>query len=97
MFCVWILFGIAHKILRKRLLKKAKTKKQIATIKIFSRIIYIVFVIVLIVSTFLAYVGSWTGLGMFAGLFTAGMGFALQKPITGLAAWIMVITKNHLP
>ena len=43
---------------------------------------------------FFTYIGSWTSLGIVAGLLTAALGFALQKPITGVAAWIMVIMKR---
>ncbi|MBD3354721.1 mechanosensitive ion channel, partial [Candidatus Woesearchaeota archaeon] len=40
------------------------------------------------------YAGSWTGLGVSVGLFSAALGWALQKPITGIAGWIMVVLKR---
>ncbi|MEI6849911.1 MAG: mechanosensitive ion channel family protein [archaeon] len=80
--------------LRRKLIKKAKNKSQISDIKIFSRIFNVaIFCIVLFVA-FFSYTGSWSGLGIFAGLITAGLGFALQKPITGVAAWIMIVIKR---
>ena len=38
--------------------------------------------------------GSWAGLGIGLGLLSAALGWALQRPITGIAAWIMIITKR---
>ncbi|MCK4521832.1 MAG: mechanosensitive ion channel family protein, partial [Nanoarchaeota archaeon] len=35
-----------------------------------------------------------TGLGVTVGLFTAALGWALQKPITGIAGWIMLVVKR---
>ncbi len=76
------------------LLKKSKSKKQVSNIKIFARILSIIFLIVICFIAFFSYIGSWTGLGLVVGLITAGLGFALQKPITGVAAWIMVVIKR---
>ncbi len=94
---VLLVIGIFNFILgfiKRYLLKKARTKSQISNIKVFTRIIYIIFVILVVMIAFFSYIGSWAGLGIFAGLFTAGLGFALQKPITGIAAWIMVVLKR---
>ncbi|MEK6850454.1 MAG: mechanosensitive ion channel family protein [Nanoarchaeota archaeon] len=80
--------------LRRKMLKNAKNKQQISDIKIFSRIFnVVVFCIILSIALF-SYTGSWSGLGIFAGLLTAGLGFALQKPITGIAAWLMIVIKR---
>jgi len=76
------------------MLKRAKKKKQISNIKIFSRILQIIFTFLILLGAFFSYIGSWTGLGVVAGLLTAALGFALQRPITGVAAWIMVILKR---
>ena len=54
----------------------------------------ITFSVVIILFAIFSYTGSWTGFGVVAGLLTAALGFALQKPITGIAAWIMVIVKR---
>ncbi len=79
---------------RKNLLKVAKTKKQISNVEIFSKIFHYMVFLLLIIFAIFSYVGSWSGLGLAVGLFSASLGFALQKPITGIAAWIMVITKR---
>ncbi len=80
--------------IKRRLLKKAKSKSQVSTIKIFSRMVNLVFMWVVILFAFLSYFKSWAGIGVVAGLLTAAIGFALQKPITGIAAWIMVVVKR---
>ncbi len=38
--------------------------------------------------------GSFAGLGIFAGLFSAAMGWALQRPITRAVAWLMIVTRG---
>lgn len=75
-------------------MKKAKNKKQISNIKIFTRTASIVFFMFIFLLVFFSYFESWTGVGIFAGLITAGLGFALQRPITGVAAWVMMIIKR---
>lgn len=89
-----ILSRIVLVSLRRRLLHKAKNKDQISDIKIFSRIFNVIIFCIVLFVAFFSYIGSWSGLGIFAGLITAGLGFALQKPITGVAAWIMIIIKR---
>ncbi|MBT6734776.1 mechanosensitive ion channel, partial [Candidatus Woesearchaeota archaeon] len=91
---IFIVFNVIIKFLKKKLLKKAKKKKQISNIKIFTRILQIVFSSLVLLIVFFSYTGSWTGLGVVAGLLTAALGFALQRPITGIAAWIMVVLKR---
>jgi small-conductance mechanosensitive channel len=88
------IFNFFVLFVKRRILKKAKSKNQVSTIKIFSRMINIVFTWVIILFAFLSYFKSWTGIGVVAGLLTAAIGFALQKPITGIAAWIMVVVKR---
>jgi len=90
----FVIFNIIFNIIKKALLKKAKTKKQISNIKIFSRIFRYLILVVLIIFAIFSYAGSWTGLGVSVGLFSAALGWALQKPITGIAGWIMVVIKR---
>ncbi len=90
----YIIFKALISLTKKRLLKKAKTKKQITNIELFSRILKYIVLIFLILTAILSFSGSWAGLGIGIGLLSAAIGFALQKPITGIAAWIMLITKR---
>lgn len=89
-----IIFSSINKKIKTKLLKKSKSKKQTSNIKIFSRILNIIFAIIVLMVAFFSYIGSWTSLGVVAGLITAALGFALQRPITGIAAWVMVIVKK---
>jgi len=41
-----------------------------------------------------SYFGSWLELGLAAGLITAALGWGLQKPITGMAAWVMMAIRR---
>ncbi len=94
---VVILFVVLNFIinfLRKKLLKRAKTKKQISNVEIFSKVLKYLLILILIIFAIFSYAGSWAGLGLGIGLFSAALGWALQKPITGIAAWIMIIAKR---
>jgi small-conductance mechanosensitive channel len=77
-----------------RMLKRAKTKKQRSNVEIFSRVIRIILLLVIVFGAVSSYYGSLTGLGIWAGLFSAALGWALQRPITGVAAWIMIVTRR---
>ncbi len=91
---IFVIFTLAINWLRRILLKRARTKKQISNVEIFSRIIkYLFYVLVIIIAIF-SYSGSWSSLGLTVGLLSAALGWALQKPITGIAGWIMVVTKR---
>ena len=81
-------------ILKNNLLIKAKTKKQRSNIKIFSQIFRYFFSLLIVFFAVLSFSGAWSGFGVFLGLLSAAIGFALQKPITGIAAWVMVVTKR---
>lgn len=91
---VFIIFNFILHAIKKRLLKLAKTKKQISNIEIFSKTSKYLILLILIIFALFLYAGSWTGLGLAIGLLTAAIGWALQKPISGIAAWLMVITRR---
>ncbi len=81
-------------ILKKRLLKKAKNKKERSNIEIFSRAIKYIVMFFLVIFAILSYSGSLTSIGLFAGLLSAALGWALQRPISGMAAWLMLVVKR---
>lgn len=89
-----VIFNLILSLIKKGLLKKVRTKKQISNVEIFSRILKYIFFVFVILFAIFSYVGSLTGLGIGIGLFSAALGWALQKPITGIAAWIMVVTRR---
>jgi small-conductance mechanosensitive channel len=89
-----LIFYLIFKILRKLLLKVAKTKKQLSHVTLFLNIIKYFFIFILILILISSYFGSWLEFGLTAGLITAAIGWALQKPITGMAAWVMLAVKR---
>lgn len=91
---VFLAFTITLNFLTHWLLKKVKGKKQISNIKIFSNIIKYIFFIILVFVGIFTYADNWTGLGLAVGLLSAALGWALQRPITGIAGWVMVVTKR---
>ena len=91
---VFVFFSFILGVVKKGLLKKAKRKRQISNIEIFSKVLKFVFLVMLVIFALSSYAGSWAGLGIGIGLFSAALGWALQKPITGVAAWIMIVTKR---
>lgn len=91
---VIIAYFIANLLLifiRKELLKGDKTKKEISDIKIFFRVLRYILIALLLIFIILSYVGSLLGIGITAGFLTAALGWALQRPITGIAGWLMVV------
>ena len=81
-------------VLKRYLLKKAKNKKECSNIHIFSRAIKYLMMFFLVIFAILSYAGSLASLGLVAGLLSAALGWALQRPITGMAAWLMLVIKR---
>ncbi|RLI97612.1 MAG: hypothetical protein DRO99_02775 [Candidatus Aenigmatarchaeota archaeon] len=90
----FVIYKIIAKALRKAVLEKAETKAQRSNAIVLLSLWRYAFVIVLVIGLIFYLGGDITGLGVWAGLFSAALGWALQKPITGIAGWIMVITKK---
>lgn len=90
----YFIFSLILKIVKSHLKKKIKTKKQLSSLEIFAKLIKYIFLIFLVSIAFSSYANSWTGIGIGVGFLSAALGWALQRPITGIAAWIMVITKR---
>jgi len=89
-----LLFKIIFALFKKKMLQKARTKIQISNIKIFSRILNTLVIFLIIIFGFLSYMKSWAGIGVAIGLITAALGLSLQRPITGIAAWVMLVFKR---
>jgi len=60
-------------------------------VTIFSNIVTYSFIIVGFLAVIFSYTGNIFSIGLTAGLLSAALGWALQRPITGIAAWIMVV------
>jgi len=93
-FVIYFGFQFFAGIVKKRLIKRAKTKRERTNIEVFFDIAYYVLILLLAVFAILSYVGSLGGIGIVAGLLSAALGWALQKPITGIAGWIMLVVKR---
>lgn len=73
------------------LLKRVKTKKMRHNVIVFTSLVSYIFILVVVIFSIISVTGGFTGLGIAAGLLTAALGWALQRPITGIAGWVMVI------
>lgn len=91
---LYFFFSYLLKISKKRFLARAKSKKEKSDIEIFFRVARYLLIIFIAIFAFLAYGGSLAGIGIIAGLLSAALGFALQRPITGAAGWLMVVVKR---
>jgi len=90
----FIIFSILLKLLQRRLLKKVKTKQQVSNVTAFLDLLKFLFVIFLIMIAFSAYYGQWGEVGFIAGLITIALGWSLQKPISGVVAWLILVTRR---
>lgn len=91
---ILVIISIGIDILKKSLLRQARTKKQSSNITLMSELFkYLLYLLIVFFAVFM-YSGAWSEFGVFLGLLSAAVGFALQQPMTGIAAWIMVVTKR---
>ena len=86
-----LIYFFTNITLRSILLKKSKTKKMRHNVIVFSGLTTYIIIFLVIVFLIISLTGGITGIGITAGLLTAALGWALQRPITGIAAWLMVI------
>ncbi len=81
-------------LLRRNLLRRTISIRQKNTINGLARFLRYFLLFALTVFTFLSISSSLKELGLTFGILSAAIGFALQGPITGVAAWAMVIIKR---
>ncbi len=93
-FVTYFIYFIVSRLTRKVLMHKAKNRKEKATVVVFISMIKYIFIIFGFLAAISSLTGSLTGLSVSAGLFTAAIGWALQRPITGFAAWIMILVRK---
>lgn len=86
----FFLMGLA----KRKLLNRSKNKKTIHHINVTFNIFNYIFIIVLVLSIIFYTTGNILAFGVTAGLISAALGWALQRPITGMAAWLMVVIKK---
>ena len=88
---IWVFYRLATRALKRYVLGKSLKADDARNFLLIWRYIWlgvgIVFVIV-------AFSGSLAGLGVSAAFLGLIMGWSLQAPVTGIAAWLMVIVKR---
>lgn len=92
----FIIFNIVIRAIKKYMLNKVKTKKQKSNITVFLDLLKYTFVFFLIILALLTYYNSWAQLAFIAGLLTIALGLALQKPIAGVLAWLIIVTRRPI-
>jgi len=90
----YVIFSIILRVLKRQLLKKVRRKKQISNIMLFLDLLKFLFAIFLFIIILSVYYGSWGELGFIVGLLTVALGWALQKPISGVVAWLIIISRR---
>jgi small-conductance mechanosensitive channel len=90
----YVVFNIILKILKRKIVKKVRGKKQISNVIVFLDILKFLFIIFLIIIAFSVYYGNLGEIGFIVGLLTVAIGWALQKPISGVVAWLIIISRK---
>lgn len=90
-----VIFTIISRFIKRQLLKKTKSKKQRSNVILFIDMLRFIFLGFLLLVGLIAYYGRWGDLGFFAGLLTVTIGWALQKPLTGVIAWLILVSQKH--
>jgi small-conductance mechanosensitive channel len=82
----FIVLNIALRLIKRYLLKKVKTKKQAS-----NKYLFAFFFIIIVIAVYSENLGE---LGFVAGLLTVAVGWALQKPISGVVAWLIIVSRR---
>jgi small-conductance mechanosensitive channel len=89
-----LVYKIITMIFKRILYSFTKTKKERSNTIVFFhlwRYVYIAFSILILM---FATTGSFEGLGYSTALLSAAIGWALQRPITGIAGWFMIVVSK---
>ena len=91
-----IVFSLILRLIKRILLRKIKTKKHVSNVSTFIDLLRYIFIIFLLIVVFSTYYGRWSDFGFIAGLLTVALGWALQKPISGVVAWLILTIKRPI-
>ena len=89
-----VAFIVIKAFIHRALIKRVRTKRMKHNVIVFNNLLTYLFFILAIVTIFFYFTGNSLAVGLTAGFLTAALGWALQRPITGMAAWIMVVVKK---
>ncbi len=90
----YIILKIILTFIKRYLLRKVKSKKQASNVTVFLDLLKYLFAFFFIIIVVFSYYNSWGELSFIAGLLTIALGWALQKPITGVVGWLVIITRK---
>ena len=90
----FLILSIILRSIKKFLLKKVKSKQQLSNVSVFLDLLKYVFALFFIIIVVFSYYNNWGEIGFVAGLLTVALGWALQKPISGIFAWLILITSR---
>jgi small-conductance mechanosensitive channel len=93
---VSIILSFLLRLIKKYLFKKVKSRKQQSNVIIFIDMMKYLFILFFIIIVFTAYSGTWGNTAFIAGLLTVALGWALQKPISGVVAWLIIVTRRPI-
>jgi small-conductance mechanosensitive channel len=93
---VFLIFSVTIRIIEKKLVKKVTSKKQITTIATFIGLFRFIFIIFLIVIAISSYFGGLDDVGFIVGLLTVAIGWALREPISCVVAWMIIVTRRPI-
>jgi small-conductance mechanosensitive channel len=91
---VSLVFGVILKLVKRRLLKNVKSKEHRSTVTMFIDLLKYTFLVFLFIVAVSLYAGKLGDLGFIAGLLTVALGWALQRPISGVVAWLIIVTRR---
>ena len=90
----FIILNLILRVIKSHLLKKVRSKRQVSNVTVFLDLLKYVFALFFLLIIIFAYYNSWGELGFVAGLLTIALGWALQKPISGIFGWLIVLTRR---
>lgn len=92
----FVILSIILRAIKKFMLQKVKTKKQMSNITVFIDLLKYFFAFFLFIIAIISYYNSWAQIGFIAGLLSVALGLALQKPIAGLLAWLIIVVRRPI-
>lgn len=88
---IFIFYKLLTRAITNALSNSIRRKQDVKTFLNLWRYSFFVIAAILVI---IAFSGSLTTFGISVGFFSVMLGWALQKPITGIAAWLMIVTQR---
>jgi len=88
---VWVVYRLITRALRRHVAAKAMKPENSENFFLLWRYIWLVIIVVFVL---VSYSGSLATLGISAAFLGMILGWSLQAPVTGIAAWLMIILKR---